>query len=479
MTEKATNRVQKWVGLGKYVAITAVLLHVFVFFATWNNGHDWGGDFSLYIAQAQAILDGNTQELEQINRDCMLRSERRIGPDLYPIGFPLLLVPMVFFFGKSIMAFKLLNLLFFLGTLYLIPKVLNFWGHKSWSYWMVGYLALMPYFMHFEHEIIADLAAWFFTILSLFFFLKAREKQHSWSAFFSGLSIAYALLIKSLSITLLGAMAMTLFIDIVFLKQRVQLRTGVYLLAACILVLLPAKLLYPDGNSSYLEQLVELTPAWLWNNLHYNVALPSSLLMDRDLLYYPFALLFVVGLWTSIRKSAFSLPLWFLLFHLILLTIWPYHEGPRFILIMVPVLILLCFEGLKTIGNLKPTAPIIYSSVFMLVLSGTLAQELYKRKDPAMRPGQAIANDKDAEDLWAYIQENTSPTDTFIFFKPRVLRLFTDRIGYLATKREHAEPLNPDYYIELTQYGGFSDSTFKKVYSNYRFILYEFPRENQ
>lgn len=463
----------------KIFAFLAVLVHLTVFFWNIDTSHDWGGDFSLYIKQAEAIKTGQTKELATMNRETMLRSERRIGPDLYPPGYPLLLLPLLLLFGKNFIAFKCLNLLLFLGILYLIPKVLNFWGYRKQSYWLVAYLAALPFFMRFEHEIISDLAAWYFAILALYYYLKSA-KSYSWkTALICGLAVSYSLLVKSLAFTLVGAMFASLFIDFLAERRKDILKMAGFLLLGLIMVYLPSKLFYPSVDSSYMEQLVDNTFDRLYNNLVYNFHLPRSLLMDYDLLFYPFAVLFLIGVFRNIANRKFSIALWFFLFHLILLTLWPFHEGPRFMYILIPILILLSFEGWQVLNKLNKGVGMTIALFMLSVMFVNEGRQLAQMKNPYFRPGLNEANDADAKEVWDFINRETTQSDTIIFFKPRVLRLFTGRIGYLHTKKEEAEKLHPKYYIKVKNIGGYEDSTYINRFENNRFIIYEIPSRSR
>ena len=84
-----------------------------------QHGHDWGGDFSMYIAQAQAILNNSTQELFEGNTFTIQNSDITIGPYLYPLGFPLIITPVIHFFGTHFYLLKLITLTILLTSIYL------------------------------------------------------------------------------------------------------------------------------------------------------------------------------------------------------------------------------------------------------------------------------------------------------------------------------------------------------------------------
>jgi hypothetical protein len=82
-----------------------VLLFVGIYFAigawTLTGMHDWGGDFSLYIAEARAIAENGTiVEPDYVHLG-------RLSPVTYPPGLPLLLAPVYAMFGLDFQMLKL------------------------------------------------------------------------------------------------------------------------------------------------------------------------------------------------------------------------------------------------------------------------------------------------------------------------------------------------------------------------------------
>ena len=74
------------------VALTAA-----IYLISFRPGHDWGGDFSEYIAQAKSISEGY---------DFPGKFVGTYGSFIYPWGFPLLLSPIYSLFGLNIFASK-------------------------------------------------------------------------------------------------------------------------------------------------------------------------------------------------------------------------------------------------------------------------------------------------------------------------------------------------------------------------------------
>ncbi len=72
-------------------------------FASHRAGHWWGDDWALYIRQAQGLLDGNPSRVIDENRFAVEMSRgAAFSPPLYPWGFPILLAPFVAVVGPDV-----------------------------------------------------------------------------------------------------------------------------------------------------------------------------------------------------------------------------------------------------------------------------------------------------------------------------------------------------------------------------------------
>ena len=87
--------------------IPALLITILIISVAWlitfRGGHDWGGDFSLYIAHARNIAEGRNYNAVNfvVVHDSPLQS-----PPAYPPVFPLLLAPVYATYGLDYSAMK-------------------------------------------------------------------------------------------------------------------------------------------------------------------------------------------------------------------------------------------------------------------------------------------------------------------------------------------------------------------------------------
>ena len=96
--------------LNTVVLSTIILVGIF-HLTTIRPGHEWGGDFSMYIHHAKNIVEGNQYQ----NTGYIFNpSFPSLAPRSYPFIFPLLLSPVYKLFALDLMIMKIEVSLFFL-----------------------------------------------------------------------------------------------------------------------------------------------------------------------------------------------------------------------------------------------------------------------------------------------------------------------------------------------------------------------------
>jgi hypothetical protein len=99
-----------------------------------QEGHKWGGDFSLYVMQSIAINEGGQlEEVYQQNKFAIDHSTGDFGPYLYPNGFPYLIAPVIRFVGLDFIWLKIFCSLFFVSCIPLLFKLFTpYFEHKAY-----------------------------------------------------------------------------------------------------------------------------------------------------------------------------------------------------------------------------------------------------------------------------------------------------------------------------------------------------------
>ena len=99
----------------RYVIVIAAILFLPLLFLGTRTSHDWGDDFAQYIHQAANIVKG----IPQSETGFIYSQQNYIGPQAYPVGFPLLLAPVYALAGNNITAFTT-----FISLMYIILGLL-------------------------------------------------------------------------------------------------------------------------------------------------------------------------------------------------------------------------------------------------------------------------------------------------------------------------------------------------------------------
>ena len=101
------------ISLSFIIACVLACVSAALMLALVDSNHNWGGDFSQYIAQAKALINGTIPTQIANNTLMMSLNDFPYGPNVYPWGYPLLLAPVLVFFGESLAALKCVNIALF------------------------------------------------------------------------------------------------------------------------------------------------------------------------------------------------------------------------------------------------------------------------------------------------------------------------------------------------------------------------------
>jgi len=429
----------------------ALLLVVVVFsslisFSVLTTGHNWGGDFSVYIMQAKSIVEGEMRSFLTRNTFTVVQSSIPMGPTAYPWGFPLLAAPVVLAFGTHLIALKAINVLFF--SLFLICAFVLFAKHLSFidTILIISLFAFNPVMLAFHDNILSDIPFLFFSTLSIlligrFFVESSKPSLSVVEHIFVGLVIFCAYFIRTNGIILLPTLLCCQVIAHYYprlqtdidLKQRLAFNSVPYLVFFGLLGL--ASMIFPGGTSggSHISDLQRLTFETIVGNIQYYFRLPQGFFtrIPFDTIVYFASLPFVlVGAMVNLRKD----------FHIIIYSagtlmlyiFWPYHQGIRFIFPILPFYIYFTFRGMKycfersqrfsKFGHVLMVTFWCVIIAFFLKDSLTMANANL-RKNREM-PGPF---NQTSMEMFNFISEHTETDRVIVFFKPRVMRMLTNR----------------------------------------------------
>lgn len=465
-----------------------------------TRGHVWGDDFAAYVMQAKSILASDMDTFVERNAYTVTQSSseegHQMGPAAYPWGFPLILAPAYMLFGLSPLGLKLpvltaylafLLTFFFLTYRRLTPTV---------SLIAVSLFAFNPELLRFLDNIISDIPFLFLSTLAILvadiYDHEATPKRRFTFAALTGAIIFVAFFVRTQGLILLGSIL--LFQGIRFLgrrEQRRQIVTDSILIAAVFSLLWGlTSLIFPGGQTSYLALYADFNITVLKGNIVGYSSLFGeffAMLPGQALIFGVFAVLFFVGLIARF-KSDLLFVLYAVLYLFVIWT-WPDWQGYRFIFPLLPFFIYFSFQGISVLLKLVTTNKKVISNVvtgILLLIVAGMAVSAGKNAYNTLHNGRDINGPFDPFSMETYeFIKNEIPSDSIIvFFKPRAMRLMTDRDSLALTECERMS--ESDYLVLNKKVGenlqisperiGECGLPLDTIFENRRFIVYQMKK---
>lgn len=445
-----------------------------------HNGHDWGGDFSCYIAQAKSILAGTMSEQVNANNFIVSNSSFQYGPAAYPWGYPLMLAPVIRTFGINFVAIKGLNVVLLIVTVFVFFKFMS----KKVSHELAFCSSIIAFlgstYLELTNQAVSDIFYVLFSIISVVAierFYKS-ENNRTRNSIIASLTCFGAFFVRTIGIV---SFLTVLFIDIVlmignknkFLKKfinkfeftDIKLIEHIIFYVVFFALYLITKLVFPSGETGYAGYFSNMTiKNMLHNSLEYIKALSFSLSMGKgfSLVLFIFVMIFAgIGVYRTFFKRIHIVV--FCMGVLAITFIFPEYQGLRYLVAVVPWIFLFSFSTIDSlkdfcINNKKRFLKIVYTLSVSLIAAATCmnfySSSVYLAKRFII-PETVETNEaytEDATEMYNYIMQNTSEEDLIEFFKPRVLWLNTGRMS-ISVDKNNAEKFEDIDYV-LT-----SDST--------------------
>jgi len=457
-----------------------------------TRGHEWGDDFASYILQAKSILDVQTQEFVDHNSITILESSNRVGPIAYPWGYPLLLTPVYAIKGNHPLALKLPGLFFYAAFLFISYLLFKTRLTPSQSLLVVALFAFNPLMLTFLDQIASDVPFLFFSTLALLL-MAPWDKDKSSRYVLLGLVIAGAFFIRTTGILLLGAfLAAELFGAVGNTARRGSFRkivwNGLIVVGTFVIVWILYALVFPGGGESYFAQYEGFSPARVFKSISAYFNVLSLFFGEHALwkaLYYVLVPFFLIGCWQQ-RRQDLHFIIFFILWMMVLIT-WPFWQGPRFIFPLLPVFIYFVFVGLKFIVSKLPATyqQMGYWSlhgvwgVIVVVFLITSGRQAYTN----LLNNRSINGPYDSysREVYDYLKKNTPADSLVVFFKPRAMRLMSDRDSIVSTECDRI--LKGDYLVLSKKVGknqqippeeiDACNLPLAEVLENTRFVVYQ------
>jgi hypothetical protein len=247
-------------------------------------------------------------------------------------------------------------------------------------------------------------------------------------------------------------------------------------------------LIFPGGQTSYLA----LYAGFSMDVLKSNIVSYSQLFREffatlpgQELFFGIFVVFFFVGLVS--RFKADLLYVFYAALYFLVLWTWPEWQGYRFIFPMLPLFIYFSLQGIRvTLEKMSETwKGTIQKGVhaYLLLITVLFAYNAALNAYVNLRDDRQINGPFDPYSIetYDYIKNNTPPDSVIVFFKPRAMRLMTDRNTIALTE---CERLPEGDYLALSRKVGENlqippedidkcNLSLERVFQNRRFIVYQ------
>ncbi len=407
----------------RFLVPAAIALVCGLHLATLRGGHEWGDDFSLYVAHARNLAEGSPYA----DTGYVYNPHYpHLSPRSYPPIFPVLLAPVYAVFGLDLQAMKVASVLTFGAFLGVLALVL---GRRLPTPYVVACLlvvGLNPFVWQHKDRLLSEFPFLLFAYLSLYLMERAydppgRLRPWAWGAL-AGLTAYLAFGTRTVGIVLVPA----LFAYELYRFRRL----GAVALAAggAFAVGLAAQKLLLVVDGSYADQLV--VDPFLYARNAYALAKGVGLFFENghvtvaaQALFLLLVVLAAVGFLARLRERMTPCEPFVVLSFLVLM-VWPFAER-RFLLTVLPLFVLYACEGLRQVGRALPArsegvAAAVLSVAILVSYAGTYARlERGPFREGVTAPESAA--------LFEFIREETQPDAVFYFYKPRALALYTGR----------------------------------------------------
>jgi hypothetical protein len=395
--------------------------------ATLRPGHEWGDDFSLYVAHSRNIAEGRPYtDTKYIYNP----SNAIISPRSYPPIFPLLLAPVYRLLGMDLMAMKAFVVLFFtalLGVLFILFRKRLPLPHALGC---LALFALNPYVWQHKDRLLSETPFMLFAYSALILAEKAQKEEGSrMQGLALGLLAGWAAYLAFGTRTV-GAILIPAILGCELLRRQRLSAASLAIVGSFLAgVALQKSLLSLDG--SYLDQLVS-DPFRLARLTLFLIEGMGAFVENgysgacRVALFG--CLLALVGLACRARlRSGLTGYEMFAALNCLLLLGWPPTESAaqRFLLPILPLFFLYACEGLHWLRTTslyateKPAATMLSLALLFSYAGCYSRMELGPVRDGVSAP-ETVA-------LFGWIKGRTDPGDVFLFQKPKALALFTGR----------------------------------------------------
>lgn len=476
------------------------------------QGKSWGGDYSQYFAQTRALATGTVDSWYQKNSFIIFNSvPGAIGSDVYPWLWAILLLPFQLTIGLE--AYTVLKIY---SSLYLASAVALLFGifrrrlQPSKAFFLTCFLAFNANYLFDVNALDSDIPGFFFAVLSVFVIDRYLENRSLRPAVLSGVTVFLAVQCRSMSMTLLLALACFDLLQTVMLivrknitRSKIRKNLGIVILPYLTYGVLTGivNVILPRAGGTYGSYFTLDRSTLVFNLQTYFDVFSSYFGSDVNasshilthVIFLAVLITAIIGMVLTFVRQAKRTekhldPDLFLIIYscgtMVMLLLYEFFRT-AFTFSVFPFLLLFFELGYaalqREIRNLSVrdffrNAVAALSIASLIVIFANSCAYIY-----AVRVRHFALNDvtsEDAVDTFAYIRDNLNEDDVVFFFKPRVLYYYTGVSSYYWFDADHLDLAD---YVLIGPAGAGEElmdkvknpDAYTQVYENRQFTLYQ------
>ena len=478
---------------------------LFIFFSSIFvicDGHNWGGDFSQYIAQSRAMLNNDVDSWLEKQSFIISSSTPGFSPLIYPWMTAVILLPIYAIFGLNLYVFKLAEVFLLALAWIAFFLFLRLKENSKVAAVLTTILMCNAHYIFLTDNILSECPFLFFAFLSIFLIYRRNvsEENFAFYSFMVGAAIFFAVNTRTLGIALLIALFLDDFFFLLknfssklklkkFALEKVLPRTVPYLTYGVLSVIFSHLLpqIPIQNNTGYLVTF-SLDISDIFAQMIYYAKLFGTFFLPDvrniwsqnfdNLLIYPaiifWGILAILGAVKNFTANRFLI--FYVAITLAIVVCFGAHAGIRYVFGIIPFVLYFAYLGIKNFNAKKILAAgLLAMSLIFSVIS--IAIFNFGEDD-----NQAYT--KEALETYAFIDENISDDKVIYFFKPRVLYLNTNNYTYFRREDEEKSLKRADYVLftegdyfpQLKEFVKNNPQKYSKVFGNEKFDLYQVNR---